>query len=397
MTAKQIIIASTHPFMADMRFGTSYLAEALCELGWDILYIEQPTSPLHLVHSRARDRAWRKAAGALRTFSGNAQTYRFGDGNLTLLQTIVPWPHINMPLLRGEHILNVWWKYTFPRLSGVFTRSRLVHPQAFLTDSPYFYSLAQNLRLPVIYRYADRIQYFTEVTPALLAKQQVALRSSDIVLYTSKAMQADLQERTKTTYYLPNGVNTALYGKPCKEPSELIEIPKPRIIYSGTLGPWLDVSAIRAAALALPNMQFVLLGQSSTEHPSLTGISNVHFLGTVPHYRVPEFLQHSQVGIIPFDIINQPDLVRAINPLKLYEYCASGLPVVSYISEETIKAGDLIDYYKTPDEFITSIHSALGRADASTRKDWADKMSWSNRALELQDLILNLSLSNVSS
>ncbi len=397
MTAKQIIIASTHPFMADMRFGTSYLAEALCELGWDILYIEQPTSPLHLVHSRARDRAWRKAAGALRTFSGNAQTYRFGDGNLTLLQTIVPWPHINVPLLRGEHILNVWWKYTFPRLSGVFTRSRLVHPQAFLTDSPYFYSLAQNLRLPVIYRYADRIQYFSEVTPALLAKQQVALRSSDIVLYTSKAMQADLQERTKTTHYLPNGVNTALYGKSCKEPSELIEIPKPRIIYSGTLGPWLDVSAIRAAALALPNMQFVLLGQSSTEHPSLTGISNVHFLGTVPHYRVPEFLQHSQVGIIPFDIINQPDLVRAINPLKLYEYCASGLPVVSYISEETIKAGDLIDYYKTPDEFITSIHSALGRADASTRKDWADKMSWSNRALELQDLILNLSLSNVSS
>lgn len=50
MTAKQIIIASTHPFMADMRLGTSYLAEALCKLGWNVLYIEQPTSPLHLVH-----------------------------------------------------------------------------------------------------------------------------------------------------------------------------------------------------------------------------------------------------------------------------------------------------------------------------------------------------------
>ncbi|RRY17099.1 glycosyltransferase [Brucella anthropi] len=396
MTAKQIIIASTHPFMADMRFGTSYLAEALCELGWNILYIEQPTSPLHLVHPRSRKRAWQKTIGALRTFGGNTQTYRFGDGSLTLLQTIVPWPHVNMPLLRSEHMLNYWWKYTFPRLSGAFRRSGLVHPQAFLTDSPYFYSLAQNLRLPVIYRYADRIQYFFEVTPALLTKQQIALRFSDIVLYTSKTMQADLQDRTKPTHYLPNGVNTALYGKPCNEPPELIGIPKPRIIYSGTLGPWLDVSAIRAAALALPNMQFVLLGKSSTEHPSLAGISNVHFLGTVPHYRVPEFLQHSQVGIIPFDIINQPDLVRAINPLKLYEYCATGLPVVSYISEETIKAGDLIDYYKTPDEFITSIRSALARTDAANRKDWADEMSWSNRAVELQGLIFNLSLSNVS-
>ncbi len=397
MTAKQIIIASTHPFMADMRFGTSYLAEALCELGWDILYIEQPTSPLHLVHPQSRKRARQKFIGALRTFAGNARTYRFGDGSLTVHQTIVPWPHINMPLLRGEHMLNFWWKYSFPRLANVFKRSGLVRPQAFLTDSPYFYSLAQNLQLPIVYRYADRIQYFSEVTPALLVKQQVALQSSDIVLYTSKAMQADLQDRTKPTYYLPNGVNTALYGQPYDEPPELMGIPKPRIIYSGTLGPWLDVSAIRTAALELPNMQFVLLGKSSTEHPSLASISNVHFLGTVPHYRVPEFLQHSQVGIIPFDIVNQADFVSAINPLKLYEYCASGLPVVSYISKETIKAGDLIDYYKTPAEFITSIRTALARTDSATRRDWADKMSWSNRAMELQDLIFDLSLPHVSS
>lgn len=395
MTEKQIIIASTHPFMADMRFGTSYLAEALCELGWNILYIEQPTSPLHLVHPRSGKRARQKALNAVRTFAGNAQTFRFGDGNLTLAQTIVPWPHVNMPLLRGEHMLNFWWRYTFPRLSGVFKRSGLMHPQAFLTDSPYFYSLAQNLRLPVIYRHADRIQYFSEVTPALLAKQQVALQSSDIVLYTSRAMQADLQYRTKLTYYLPNGVNTAVFGKPRNEPPELIDIPKPRIIYSGTLGPWLDVSAIRAAAVALPNMQFVLLGKSSIELPSLAGISNVHFLGTVPHYRVPEFLQHSQVGIIPFDIINHPDLVRAVNPLKLYEYCATGLPVVSYISEETKKAGELIDYYRDPDELITSIRAALARDDAANRKDWAYEMSWSNRAVELQDLIFDLSSPNV--
>src|SRR5690606_35358937 len=298
-----------HPFMADMRLGTSYLAEALCKLGWNVLYIEQPTSPLHLVHPRAHKQARQKVIGALRTFSGNAPIYRFGDGSLTLLQTIVPWPHINMPLLRGKHMLSFWWKYTFPRFPSSFRRAGLAHPQAFLTDSPYFFSLAQNLQLPVIYRYADRIQYFSEVTPALLAKQKIALQSSDIVLYTSKVMQADLQDRAKPTHYLPNGVNTALYGAPCDEPPDLMSIPKPRIIYSGTLGPWLDVSAIRAAAIVLPDIQFALLGKSSIEHPSLAGISNVLFLGTVPHYRVSEFLQHSQVGIIPFDIINQPDLV----------------------------------------------------------------------------------------
>jgi len=390
MTAKQIIVASTHPFMADMRLGTSYLAESLCFLGWDILYIEQPTSPLHLIHPSAHSRASQKLVGALRTFSGNPQTYRFGDGRLTLLQTIVPWPHVNVPFLRGKSILNHWWRYTFPRLPNASKHAGLTSPQALLTDSPYFYSLAQHLNIPTIYRYADRIEHFAEVTPALVEKQRATLQSADVVLYTSRSMLNDLSYRTGPVHYLPNGVNTALYKKTSDEPPELANIAKPRIIYSGTLGPWLDVAAIRAAAMSLPDMQFVLLGKSTVHHPMLSNISNIHFIGTVPYYRVPEFLQHSQVGIIPFDIVNQYNLVQAINPLKLYEYCASGLPVVSYVSEETTKAADRINYYTTPNEFITAIRNALDRTDTAYRREWAEQMSWINRARELQKLILAL-------
>ncbi|WP_343313821.1 glycosyltransferase [Brucella sp. BE17] len=392
MTRKQIIIASAHPFMADMRLGTSYLSEALCKLGWDVLYIEQPTSPLHLCHPGARQVSWKKTKGALRLLSGEIQTFRFGDGHLTLFQTIVPWPHINMPLLRGEHMLNHWWRYALPRLSTVMKKLDLTSPVAFLTDSPYFYSLAKHLGLPTIYRYADRIQYFSEITPTLLAKQRSVLDTCSLVLYTSKAMQADLSERNGMTSYLPNGVNTSLYEKPYAEPPELNHIAKPRIIYSGTLGPWLDVAAIRAAAAALPDKQFVLLGKATMNHPELQGLSNIHFIGTVPHFRVPEFLQHSQVGIIPFDMLNQAEFVKAINPLKLYEYCAAGLPVVSYISEETTKPGDLINYYRTPEDFVASICDALERPDTEEilRKKWAREMSWDSRANELQRLINRL-------
>ncbi|OIS91118.1 glycosyltransferase [Brucella cytisi] len=397
MTTKQLIIASTHPFMADMRFGTAYLAEALCELGWDILYIEQPTSPLHLIHPRARDRAWNKAVGAIRAFSDKTQTYQLGGGRLTLLQTIVPWPHINLPLMRGEFMLDYWWKFAFPGIPRILKQIGLTNPQAMLIDSPYFYSLAQHLKLHTLYRYADRIQYFPEITPALLTKQHVALQSTDIVLYTSNAMLDDLSERTKPVHYLPNGVNTTPFKKAYDEPVELATIAKPRIIYSGTLGPWLDTTALRTAALALPDLQFVLLGKSSVEHPSLANIANIHFLGTVPHYQVPAFLQHSDVGVIPFDIVNQREFVAAINPLKLYEYCAAGLPVVSYVSDETRKAGDLINYYTTPEEFVTTIRSALARAnkkDQLNRKEWAVTMSWHNRGIVLQDLIFSLCKSN---
>ncbi|MBB5703766.1 glycosyltransferase involved in cell wall biosynthesis [Ochrobactrum daejeonense] len=394
MTEKQIIVASTHPFMADMRLGTAYLADALCKRGWHVVYIEQPTSPLHLIHPQSRMRARQKAAGALRGFSGKMQTFEFGSGRLTLLPTIVPWPHVNKTFFKGAHMLDNWWKYAFPRPTTVLKKVGLTQPSALLTDSPYFYSLAQHLDLPTVYRYADRIQYFSEITPALIAKQRVALQSADMVLYTSKALKADLAGRTGPVHYLPNGVDVDLYVKTHREPAELAGISGPRIIYSGTLGPWLDVEALRMAATSLPDMQFILLGKSTVNLASLRALSNIHLLGTVPYYRVPEFLQHCDVGIIPFDIVTQADLVKAINPLKLYEYCAAGLPVVSYISEETKKAGDLIDYYGAPEELALSIRSALARTDENQRvrrQEWADTMSWRSRGAELEDIIRKLS------
>jgi len=54
--------------------------------------------------------------------------------------------------------------------------------------------------------------------------------------------------------------------------------------------------------------------------------ANVHLLGSRPYAELPGYLQHADLGLLPFN--NHPGNA-ARSPMKLYEYAAAGLPVVA--------------------------------------------------------------------
>ncbi|MFC3724206.1 glycosyltransferase family protein [Neoaquamicrobium sediminum] len=393
MSPPQVIVASAHPYMPEMRLGTSYLAEALANRGWDVLYLDQPTSLLHLVHPRSSGIARRKLRSAAETARGREQVFATpAGGSVRLLSVAAWWPHVNVPVFRNAFILDRWWRHTYPSITRYVAASGFSDARALLFDSPYFHSLGGALGVPTVYRYADRIQCFPEVTPALVEKQQEVFRDAALVVHTSKALLDDLGGREGKTLYLPNGVDIDRFYGSWDEPEELRGIAGPRIIYAGTIGPWFDWTALLAAAQASPDLQFVLLGKVTTDLPqALPG--NVHLLGAVPFARIPSFLANCQAGIIPFDVSAMPELVNAINPLKLYEYCAAGLPVVSYASAEIEAAAGHVRLYRTPGEFAEGVKAVLAEETAparEARRAWADGTSWRRRGEELERAILAL-------
>ena len=393
MSPPQVIVASAHPYMPEMRLGTSYLAEALANRGWDVLYLDQPTSLLHLLHPRSSDIARKKLGSAVDTARGRERVFATpAGGSVRLLSVAAWWPHVNVPVFRNAFILDRWWRYTYPSITRYVAASGFSDARALLFDSPYFHSLGSALGVPAVYRYADRIQCFPEVTPALVDKQQEVFRDAALVVHTSKALLDDLGGREGKTLYLPNGVDIDRFYGSWDEPPELQGIARPRIIYAGTIGPWFDWAALGAAAQASPDLQFVLLGKVTADlPPSLPG--NVHLIGAVPFPRIPSFLAHCDAGVIPFDVSAMPELVNAINPLKLYEYCAAGLPVVSYVSAEIEAAAEHVRLYRTPGEFAEGVKAVLAEETASARearRAWADGTSWRRRGEELERAILAL-------
>jgi Glycosyl transferases group 1 len=88
-------------------------------------------------------------------------------------------------------------------------------------------------------------------------------------------------------------------------------------------------------------------------------------------------LQHGAVGLIPFDVRNHRDLVRGVNPLKLYEYAAAGLPVVSVAWPELRNLNAPIELADEPEDFIQAIDRMLASPPpADALKAFAAQHDW---------------------
>ena len=61
------------------------------------------------------------------------------------------------------------------------------------------------------------------------------------------------------------------------------------------------------------------------------GLEGVHFTGAIEHERMPAVLAAADIGVAPFDVLAHPPLSLGFywSPLKIFEYMASGLPVVA--------------------------------------------------------------------
>jgi UDP-galactopyranose mutase len=66
--------------------------------------------------------------------------------------------------------------------------------------------------------------------------------------------------------------------------------------------------------------------------------SNIHLLGARPYGSLPDLMAELDVLLIPFRV---NELTRAVDPIKFYEYCATGKPIAATPIDEVIAHGGL--------------------------------------------------------
>lgn len=112
-----------------------------------------------------------------------------------------------------------------------------------------------------------------------------------------------------------------------------------RCVFAGAFRAWHGAEHLAAALSRLHaagDQRFagVFLGEgperAATERAA-AGVPDVQFAGRVAHSRMPAALARAHIGVAPFDPARHPPLQLGFywSPLKIFEYMASGLPVVA--------------------------------------------------------------------
>jgi glycosyltransferase involved in cell wall biosynthesis len=146
---------------------------------------------------------------------------------------------------------------------------------------------------------------------------------------------------------------------------------RPRLGYIGALAPWVDFDAIADLARRHREWEIVLVGPIlhgvEDQLLELTSSPNVFHLAAVSYDRLPEILGQFNVGLIPFRL-NQ--LTRGVNPNKLYEYLAAGLPVVTTrFSEEVLGFPDVVKAVDAGDDFAAACEQTITELNDTGRAE----------------------------
>ena len=110
----------------------------------------------------------------------------------------------------------------------------------------------------------------------------------------------------------------------------------------------------------------------------------MYFLGLKAQSNLPAYLSHFQVGLIPFKIDN---LTIGVNPLKVYEYLAMSVPVVSTFLPE-VKSMPGVFLGESCKSFVKKVGFALQEKVKFNEIDyWIKKNSWEYRVEKLMHII----------
>ena len=172
-------------------------------------------------------------------------------------------------------------------------------------------------------------------------------------------------------------------------PAGMLEIPRPRIGFYGTIGFWVDLDLITSVAQRRRQWSFVLIGPrfvAASDVNRLQSLPNVHYLGLKDYAELPAYLQHVDLWWSPF---RAGELTQDIDPVKIYEQLAAGATVLATRSPETEKFLPLIQVASGTDEFLATIDAALHHRDnqeqVSARLRFARLNTWEQRAATIMD------------
>jgi len=376
----KVIICEYHPWDTVFRIGNHHYARAFMDDGWKVLWMSHPVSPFHGMKAENEKRMMRARMGAVLHEDGPTE--------------VVPYtklPFLNKPLLRSEWVLRNSHRYLRPSLKDLLSKNEFDNPDlVWLTDT-VMHSVADEVKAgKLAVRIADDNTEFKNTTGSLRVIEDELCTKADVVFVTSYPLLEKLQAKYgDRIHLLRNGVNYEHFQGNFERPPEYDEIDGPIAVYVGAIEEWFDPEIVLGLAVESPDLTIILIGPVGIDQAVFAGKKNIKAIGPRPYEKIPSYLAHADIGIIPF---KRTPLVESVSPLKLFEFFAAGLPVVSTSWKELENLQSPAFLAGDRDEFAAHVINAVNGELKNQRgseyyRSYAKENSWNARYRSAMDIL----------
>ena len=248
--------------------------------------------------------------------------------------------------------------------------------------------VAQMERSGLVFNRSDLHSAFPEADGEWVESlEKELLANSDHVLYVShELMKKDVPLVGDRGFFIDHGADLDHFARSGPTHPDIADIPAPRIGFFGGLDDYVvDMALLLQCAQELPEASLVLIGDATCPMDEFTALPNVHWLGFRPYADIPGLGRGFDVALMPW---LDNEWIRFANPIKLKEYLALGLPVVSTEYPEVDAYRELISVAGNGAEFVALVRRALAEpGDAQARVEFVQPFSWAGRAGALLELV----------
>lgn len=271
----------------------------------------------------------------------------------------------------------------------VFRSSLNISNAVSVIDLPFWHRIADSLPSNwIVYDCMDHHAGFSTNSNKLQEQEHKLLHEADIVVTTAERLSKIIAEE-RENIIIRNAAEVAFFSQ---KTSEIKYKSKNRVVgYYGAISEWFDIELVIAGAIAYPDWDFVLVGNTfGCDISNAKKIKNIKFIGEIPYKELLGYLSAFDICIIPFKIV---ELTLCTNPVKIYEYLAAGKPVVATAMPEVMLIGDMVHIANNENEYVEKLAIAMDESTnqdiAAARQKWAMQHDWENRANDFLQAVMN--------
>ena len=235
------------------------------------------------------------------------------------------------------------------------------------------------------------IKSCSKLTSNYFVAEQELLVRANAVFASSKYLKEKLQARYKgisQIFVINNAISSTFFI----QNNTRSEVTYPEnygftdLIYIGTISYWLDFDLLLESLVHFNKIRYILIGPSERNIPIH---DRIIYLGLRKHKELLAYMKKANALIMPF-IVN--DLIKSVNPVKLYEYISSGRPIITCSYEEIEQFNGFGYKYNNNSEYFVLldrlIKNELKQKEDKICRDFLESNNWENRADLISKMLL---------